>query len=307
MSTTLPRRPRPKQVGVVVMGDVGRSPRMQYHAWSIASMTSSSISNTDASDRKNSTPSTWLIGHEGEKCMEDIEDNPRIRKYRLSPVQIPMIEYLYVLSRIVKAMIQTIQLMWTLLVATPRFDTLLVQNPPSIPLLLTAVMVKYFRGSKLIIDWHNLGFTMIATSLHISNGFKTRNPVVVIAYYYEKWCAKCADGHFTVSDAMKTWVSDNFGIRAATIQILYDRAPSFYKPTSMSARHHLFRKIGFTDPQQSNQTRFTTEIHDESPEGSMELKYSLRSDRPALLVSSTSWTADEDFGILLEALLELDK
>ena len=39
------------------------------------------------------------------------------------------------------------------------------KNPPSIPTLALVWLVGWLRGSKIIIDWHNLGYTILALKL----------------------------------------------------------------------------------------------------------------------------------------------
>lgn len=53
---------------LIVLGDTGRSPRMQYH----------SISLSNLNEVKNIT----LIGYKGEKCNEIINNNNKIKDKR---------------------------------------------------------------------------------------------------------------------------------------------------------------------------------------------------------------------------------
>lgn len=39
------------------------------------------------------------------------------------------------------------------------------QNPPGLPTIAVAWFVCVLRGSRLVIDWHNYGYTIMALSL----------------------------------------------------------------------------------------------------------------------------------------------
>jgi len=53
-----------------------------------------------------------------------------------------------------------------------------MQNPPSIPTLLLARLASHIRQSRLIIDWHNTGHSILALKLG------TRSPIVRVAKWY---------------------------------------------------------------------------------------------------------------------------
>ena len=66
---------RPKaNVLVAVLGDVGRSPRMQYHAYSFAQC--------------DFIGNVTLLGYTGEKCMPLVEDNENIVQLRFNPPEL---------------------------------------------------------------------------------------------------------------------------------------------------------------------------------------------------------------------------
>jgi beta-1,4-mannosyltransferase len=62
---------RKRVFGVVVLGDVGRSPRMQYHALSLSSIEDSEV---------------HIIGTAGERCIPAIETSKNIIVHTMLPI-----------------------------------------------------------------------------------------------------------------------------------------------------------------------------------------------------------------------------
>ena len=125
--------------------------------------------------------------------------------------------------------------------------------------------------------------------------------------------APLADAHLTVTLAMKDWLAEHFGVRGERVKVLYDKPPLMFRPTSVEEQHELFcrlqlgaHRLNKSSSDREDETEFVERTaftlcvrKGDAP------TVRLRSDRPALLVSSTSWTPDEDFSILLEALEKL--
>lgn len=94
------------------------------------------------------------------------------------------------------------------------------------PLLIVCIIVKVLTcfKSRLIIDWHNYGFTI----LRVNN---VSNKLVGLARFYELTLGKFGDFHLTVSEAMKTdliRIIPALAARQNKVHVLYDRATSSF-------------------------------------------------------------------------------
>ncbi|KAI4155162.1 MAG: hypothetical protein LQ340_001176 [Diploschistes diacapsis] len=266
---------------VLVLGDIGRSPRMQNHALSLA--------------RRNIAVD--LIGY------TDSELHPEIaqRKFKyltVHPIRNPP-KILQTDNRILFLVLGPLKVifqfwaLWMILGHDLKPARSLLVQVNSQPQEMVHSMV--FNGSNLetespiypnlddrfdylIIDWHNTGYSILALKLG------PKHPMVRISRIYERWFSHSAAVNFTVSDAMKRQLKRDFSIKAPLLR-LYDRPTADFGIVSPEERLKFLKDIDLSQAQQA----------------------SLENGRLKVLISSTSWTPDEDFSLLLDALVSYSK
>lgn len=140
-----------KNVCVVVLGDIGRSPRMQYHSLSFA-------------EQKFTVD---IIGYGETQPLNDIKSNPQIYLHYLVPY--PSIKFCpRLLNYVFKTLWQIITLFFVFfLIRKPHF--IIVQNPPAIPSIFVCWLFSFIVRAQLIVDWHNYAYTIMALSVGPKN------------------------------------------------------------------------------------------------------------------------------------------
>ncbi|RLV90706.1 Chitobiosyldiphosphodolichol beta-mannosyltransferase [Spathaspora sp. JA1] len=243
-----------KIISIFVLGDLGHSPRMCYHALSFSKLDYS----VNLFGYLETEPSLKLI----DDMNIDINEIKVVKNTRKLP---------FVLFALVKVVVQVKQI-FQLLFANGDSDYILIQNPPSIPLLLIIIVyiAIFNRNCKLIIDWHNLNYSIL--NLRYQN---LNHPLVKLVKFYEMWLGKFAWLNITVTKQMKQFLVDEFGFESKRIVTLHDRPGDQFQPLT------------------NNKSELMSQF---------DIFNINNIDNYKILITSTSFTPDEDFEILLQAL-----
>lgn len=134
-------------------------------------------------------------------------------------------------------------------------------------------MIAITRRTRLIIDWHNFGYSILALKLG------SHHPLVSLSKTYEVFFAKAATANLAVTNAMAKIIKADF-VTQSPVLTLHDRPAEIYRPLTQAQRMAFLEKYSLL-------ASHFNHIVDK---------------KARLLVSSTSWTADEDFGLFLDAL-----
>ena len=179
-----------KRACVVVLGDIGRSPRMQYHALSLT----------------KEGYKVDLVGYGGSSPHSDLIFNQNVTLHFMK--QSPDFASVFPrsISYFLKVFWQSLFLVLKLFfIAKPGF--ILVQNPPSIPTLPVCWFIAKLRGAQLIVDWHNYGYSILALSLG------KLHKLVRFSHFLEHFFGRLANYNFCVTQAMCDDLKKNWGVR----------------------------------------------------------------------------------------------
>lgn len=138
----------------------------------------------------------------------------------------------------------------------------------------------------------------------VDHGFRgvEREFNVKFAKSVESYFGRKSDLNFCVTQAMRQDLVDSYDIEAS---VLYDRPPERFQPIALEKKHELFLRLAAVYPEFRSANKYDNSTVFTATTASGEVK--LREGRPGLLVSSTSWTPDEDFQILLDALINYEE
>jgi beta-1,4-mannosyltransferase len=247
------------RAAVVALGDLGRSARMQYHAHAL-------VSNGVDVD---------LVGLEGTPLSKRITGDARITVHRIKKTRLRIRRSLYGSSYAIAGLFDAARLslrLWRTLRRLPRPDLVLMQNPPAFPTFAVTWWALRRRGVRFIIDWHNLGYTLLRLRLG------HWHPAVRLARWLERRDARLVEANLCVSRGLAAFLESRFGV--ANAHVLYDRPASAFVPIERSERERhrqaLFARLG---------------VH---------------ADTVGFVVCPTSWTEDEDFDVIIEAVVRLE-
>ena len=215
------------RTAVIVIGDLGRSPRMQYHAASLAA----AGSDVD------------LIGLEGAAVMPAVDSESAHSLCIACPIAPSPAAARAACAASSSARPRAASARRCgssrVLMRIPKPDVILVQNPPAFPTLFVAWLASRLRGARFVIDWHNLSHTIAAVKVG-----EHHRAVKAIARSERRW-AKRADAHLTVSKALAEWLARHYKreghrrLRSPGAMLSRARSPPMRRRCGRSSRRTL--------------------------------------------------------------------
>jgi beta-1,4-mannosyltransferase len=216
-----------------------------------------------------------LVGLEGTPLPRRIADHPRIAVHRIRPPAFRPSEETgvrYALLATLSALRFSARL-WRVLRKLRHPALVLVQNPPAIPTLTVTRFALKNRTVRFVIDWHNISYTLLRRRLG------RWHPAVRLARWIERREARRVDAHLSVSRGMAAFLTNTFGL--PDVRVLYDRPAAAFVamqgPERERFRQALFGRLG------------------------------VRSGPCGFIICPSSWTEDEDFDVVVDAVVRLEE